>query len=161
MSKVAALPYVEEHEVDEARALIDKQFVELTGKPFGFRPAGYMIAVKIYIRPEEAKVIKRDDGTEVTWWNPPVSQQQDKFDSVSALVCAVGPQAYKGFNPDGTPRYPEGPWCRTADWVVIPRQSSFLCRYNGVTMAILPDDKVIGVIQDPAEVTAEYLAPRI
>ena len=61
MGKVSALPYVEEHEVAEAQELIDKQFIELTGSKFGLRPAGYYIAVKIYVRPDELSVIDMPD----------------------------------------------------------------------------------------------------
>ena len=161
MSNITKQPYVEENEVKEATDLINKQFVEMTGKPFGFRPAGYMIATKVWVRPEESKIITRDDGSKVTFWNPEVSRNEDKLSSVAALVCAVGPQAYTGENSDGTDRFPAGPWCRVGDWVVIPRQNSFLCQYNGIAMAILPDDKIIGVIQDPKDVTPIYIAPRI
>ncbi len=57
---------IEEHEEAEAKALIDQHFIEMTGKPFDMRPAGYLVAVKIYVRPEELKTITQEDGTEVT-----------------------------------------------------------------------------------------------
>lgn len=155
------LPYVEAHEADDARALIDKQFMELTGAPFGFRPAGYMIVAKVWIRPEEAKVITREDGSTATLWLPDVSRDQDKLTSVAALVCALGPDAYKGENRDGTARFPYGPWCRQADWICIPRHSSFLFQYKGVAMAMLPDDKVLGVVQDPTDVSPIYVGNKI
>ena len=46
---------IEDHEEVEAKALIDQHFIEMTGKPFDMRPAGYLVAVKIYVRPEELK----------------------------------------------------------------------------------------------------------
>jgi hypothetical protein len=162
MAKVKALPFVEENEVSEAESLIDKMFLDMpNGKPFELRPAGYMIATKIYVRPDELMVIDMPDGSKKTLWTPEVSKTHDKFDSVSALVCAVEPQAYKGFNPDGTSRYPEGPWCRVGDWIVIPRQSAFICHYHGAAMAIIPDDKVIAVIKDPTDVSSVYMAPKV
>lgn len=154
MSEV--LSFIEPFEEKTAKALIDQQFKELTGKAFEFRPAGYMIAVKIYIRPDEIKEIKRDDGTVAKLYRPIVSMENDRYQSVAALVCAVGPHAYTGNNADGTPRYPSGPWCKPGDWVVIPRYESFLMTYRGVAMAILPDDRVVGVIQDPQDVSMDW-----
>ena len=155
------LPYVEPHEVGSAQKLIDAQFTTMTGAPFGFRPAGYMLVAKIWVRPEESKIIKRDDGTEATLWNSDISRDQDKLSSVSALVCALGPDCYKGENRDGTPRFPYGPWCRVGDWIVLARYSSFLFQYKGVAMAMLNDDKVLGIVQDPTDVSPIYVAPRI
>lgn len=156
-----SLSYVEEHEEAEARALIDKQFVEMTGKPFGFRPAGYMVACKLYVSPDEMMTVDMPDGTKQVLYTAPLTQQQDVLKSVAALVCAVGPQAYKGFNSDGTLKFPEGPWVRTGSWCVLPRQSSFLFQYRGVAMAILPDDKILGVIEDPRDVSEIYVAPKV
>lgn len=146
------LPYVEEHEIEEARALINKQFMEMTGKPFeGFRPAGYYLACKLWVTPDK-------QGSIIT---AEVTKKQDELKSVAALVCAVGPQAYKGTNEDGTEKFPEGPWCRPGDWICVPRHSSFLVKYRGVAMALIPDDKVIGVIQEPADLTEFYVGNKI
>lgn len=155
------LPFVEEHEMAEAKKLIDDQFVQLTGKPFNFRPAGYMVICKIYVSPDELMEVTKDDGTKVTLYTAPMQQQQDVLKSVAALVCAVGPQAYKGNNPDGSLRYPEGPWVRCGDWCVIPRHSSFIFQYRGVAMAVIPDDKILGVIEDPRDVSEIYVAPKV
>lgn len=158
---VSKLSFIEPFEEKVAKELVDQQFRELTGQPFEFRPGGYMIAVKIFIRPEEIKEIKRDDGTVAKLYRPIASMENDKYQSVAALVCAVGPQAYTGKAADGTPRYPEGPWCKVGDWVVIPRYESFLMSYRGVALAVLPDDKVVGVIGDPMDVSAEWSQGKI
>ena len=50
---------IEPHEEVLAQQFIDEQFIEMTGQPFDMRPAGYLVAVKIYIRPEELKTIKK------------------------------------------------------------------------------------------------------
>lgn len=162
MASAAAMKpiaYVEESEVDEAKTLIDKQFVEMTGKKFGLRPAGYMIACKIFVRPDELIKGKREDGTEYTIYTSAVTQQQDALTSVSALVCGVGPLAFK--DRETGQQWAEGTWARPGDWVVIPRASSFLCEYRGVKMAILPDDKIIGVIEDPTDIAPLYVGPRV
>lgn len=155
------LSYIEPFEEVIARKLVDDQFKALTGKPFGLRPGGYMVAVKIYVRPEEIKKIKRDDGTEASLYITPNTQSEDKYQSVAALVCAVGPQAYKGKDMVGNERFPEGPWCKVGDWVAIPRYEAFLVSYRGVALGLLPDDKILAVIEDPTDVAAINLADKV
>lgn len=138
---------IEPHEEALAKQLIDEQFVDITGEPFDMRPAGYLVAVKIYVRPEELKTIKQDDGTEVTLYLPDTVRAEDKYSSVSALVCAVGPEAYQGEKFERS-----GPWCKVGDWVLIPRYESTMVSYRGVAMALLPDDRVMAVIKGPEDV---------
>ena len=138
---------IEPHEEALAKQFIDEQFVEMTGQPFDMRPAGYLVAVKIYIRPEELKTIKKEDGTEVTLYLPDTVRAEDKYSSVSALVCAVGPEAYQGEKFERS-----GPWCKVGDWILIPRYESTMVSYRGVAVALLPDDRVMAVISGPDDV---------
>jgi len=138
---------IEPHEEELAKQFIDEQFIEMTGQPFDMRPAGYLVAVKIYIRPEELKTIKKEDGTEVTLYLPDTVRAEDKYSSVSALVCAVGPEAYQGEKFERS-----GPWCKVGDWILIPRYESTMVSYRGVAVALLPDDRVMAVISGPEDV---------
>lgn len=138
---------IEPHEEETAKSLIDGEFVFMTGRSFDMRPAGYLVAVKIYVRPEELKTITQDDGTEVTLYLPDTVRAEDKYSSVSALVCAVGPEAYHGEKFERS-----GPWCKVGDWVLIPRYESTMVSYRGVAMALLPDDRVMAVINGPEDV---------
>jgi co-chaperonin GroES (HSP10) len=138
---------IEPHEELLAQQFIDEQFIEMTGQPFDMRPAGYLVAVKIYIRPEELKTIKKEDGTEVTFYLPDTVRAEDKYSSVSALVCAVGPEAYQGEKFERS-----GPWCKVGDWILIPRYESTMVSYRGVAVALLPDDRVMAVISGPEDV---------
>ena len=138
---------IEPHEEQLARQFIDEQFIEMTGQPFDMRPAGYLVAVKIYNRPEELKTIKKEDGTEVTLYLPDTVRAEDKYSSVSALVCAVGPEAYQGEKFERS-----GPWCKVGDWILIPRYESTMVSYRGVAVALLPDDRVMAVISGPEDV---------
>ena len=159
MGKVSALPYVEEHEVAEAQELIDKQFIELTGSKFGLRPAGYYIAVKIYVRPDELSVIDMPDGSKKTLYVAPIIQRQDALESCSALVIAIGPACFK--DRDTGKAWADGPTCRVGDWVAIPRASTWLTNYRGVAIGVLTDDRIIGVIDDPAALSSVYVPPKI
>ena len=144
---------IEAHEEEEAKALIDQHFIEMTGQPFDMRPAGYLVAVKIYVRPEELKTITQEDGTEVTLYLPDTVRAEDKYSSVSALVCAVGPEAYQGEKFERS-----GPWCKVGDWILIPRYESTMVSYRGVSMALLPDDRVMAVIKGPEDVMSGKFA---
>lgn len=146
---------IEPHEEEEAIRLINEHFVEMTGRPFDMRPAGYLVAVKIYVRPEELKTITQADGTEVTLYLPDTVRAEDKYSSVSALVCAVGPEAYQGEKFERS-----GPWCKVGDWVLIPRYESTMVSYRGVAMALLPDDRVMAVINGPEDVMAGNAADK-
>jgi co-chaperonin GroES (HSP10) len=138
---------IEPNEEELAKQVIDEQFIEMTGQPFDMRPAGYLVAVKIYIRSEELKTIKKEDGTEVTLYLPDTVRAEDKYSSVSALVCAVGPEAYQGEKFERS-----GPWCKVGDWILIPRYESTMVSYRGVAVALLPDDRVMAVISGPDDV---------
>lgn len=150
---IKGLSYIEDSEIAEASALINKQFQEMTGKPYGLRVAGYYLACKIYVRPEDIRTGKRDDGTEYKILIPDQIRDTDKYQSCSALVCGIGPQAFTGSDIHGNARFPAGPACRIGDWIAIPRQQSFMIAYRGVAMAIIPDDMVLGIIEDPRDVT--------
>lgn len=141
------LSNIESYEDLEAKDFVDRQFIKLTGKPFQFKTAGYYVAVKIHVRDEEIKVVEREDGTRQTIWMPPQYLEGDKFNSCSALVCGIGPFAYD------KERFPQGPWAKVGDFVAIPRQSCFLMNYRGVAIGLLPDDQLLGVIDDPADIT--------
>lgn len=143
------LSYIEADEEQLARDVIDMQFRQLTGKPFDLRPAGYLIAMKIYVRPEEYKTITREDGSEGKIYLPDIVRAEDKYQSVAALVCALGPDAYR--DPD---KFPNGPWCKVGDWVMIPRYEATAMSYRGVACALLPDDRIMAVIEGPEDVKA-------
>jgi hypothetical protein len=148
---VSSLSFIEPHEEAEAKRLINDQFVALTGKPYDMRVAGYLVAVKLYIRPEELKV-ETKDGNLKTLYMPQSVLTEDKYQSVSGVVVGIGPQAYKGVLADGSPKYPEGPWCKIGDIVLLPRFESMSISFRGVAMALLPDDRVAAVISDPTDV---------
>lgn len=153
VAQSAPLSNIEAHEEIQARSLIDEMFTELTGKRLTLKPTGYLIAVKIYVRPEELASGVRADGSKYVIWTPPAVSQEDRYRSVSALVVAVGPDAYKGTLADGTPRFAH-PWCKEGDWVIIPRYECYQITFKGIPMGMLPDDKIMAVIEDPTDVVA-------
>src|SRR5689334_12461533 len=96
------LGYVESHEEAEALKLIENQL--------GFEPprvAGWRLIVWIYTRPEELSTITDEKGNKVSIIAPMATRTNDKYRSVTGLVVAVGPEAYKGDRYESS-----GPWCR-------------------------------------------------
>ncbi len=140
-----AMSFIEDSEEAAARELIDKQFVEMTGKPFDGRVAGFMIAVKLYVLDDKIGSILLTDQT----------REDSKYQSVAGLVVGMGPQAYQG------DRYPEGPWCKVGDWILLPRYEATMLTFRGVAMGMIPDDRVQMVIEDPRDVQSITATARI
>lgn len=147
--------HVQEHEVAEARRLIDEMFIKLTGKPFDYKTCGWLITLKIYIRPDELAKGKREDGSEYTIWRPQMTATNDKYQSVAALVVGMGPDAYQDVE-----RYHQ-PWCRIGDWVTIPRYEAHLFEFRGVALGTLPEDRIMGVISDPTDVSPIHTSDKV
>lgn len=141
--RASALSFIEDHEMVDAHKLVDAQFIEMTGRPLDLRVAGYMIAVKIYVPPQ-----KTDGGILLT----DNTVENARYASCAGLVVGMGPQAYKGLHADGTPRFPEGPWCRVGDWILLPKYEATLMTYRKVAMGLIPDDRVQCLITDPKDV---------
>jgi hypothetical protein len=149
------LPFVEAHEVDEAKALIRSGLPE--GEPP--RPAGYYVLVKIYVRKGGEKLFEATDGKtgqKVEFVSASVTEREDRYQSVVALVMDVGPEAYRGVLANGSPRYPDGPWCRPGDWVLLPRYEGFTFDWKGVAMQLIPDDRIMAVVEEPADYQATF-----
>ncbi len=153
------LSFVEPHEYDEAKKLIDDLFIELTGQPFTYRPLNYFVTVKIYTRPEDLKTIKMPDGSTKKLFIPTQYLQNDKYESVAALVCAIGPTAF--LNRETGEPYAHAPWFSVGSWVHVPRQEGSPFSYRGVPMVTLPDDRVYGTIEGPTDIAVINVADKI
>jgi hypothetical protein len=151
---------IEAHEEAEAVAFVAQKFSEASGGLDLPTPCGYYVAIMIYLRPEELKVIEGPDGKKHTLYAPSSVQISDKYQSVTGLVVGMGDDAYRGTNADGTPRFKQ-PWCKIGDWVMFPRHEALLFAYGKVPMLAVPDDKIIMVITDPAKAEPIHLADRI
>lgn len=153
------LSFLETAEVPVAQALIDQQFIELCGKKFTGRPVGYMVVVKIYVRPEELKTIKDADGNDVTLYLPDMALSEDRFQSCVGLVIAIGPGAFK--NPDGSVRYHGPVPFSVGDFVQFPRADIVRVDYRGVALGLMKDDRGLMVIDDPSDFTPGHLGTRL
>jgi co-chaperonin GroES (HSP10) len=146
-SASTSLSFIEPYEEQEAKNLISKEL--------GFdppKPAGYHMLIKLYIRPEELKKIKREDGTEATIYLGDAQRMEDQYRTCVALVIAQGPECYQETE---TKKFPQGPWCRVGDWVVFPRHEGTRFVYKGVPMFFIPDDRIFGTVFDPQDVVRD------
>lgn len=105
---------------------------------------GYRILVKVYIRPEKSAggVVYADQ-----------TREEDNYQSSIGKVVGMGPQAYAGTLASGEPRFPDGPWCKLRDWVLVPRYDGAAFKFAGVWFIAIPDDKILAVIKDPSVAT--------
>ena len=62
-------------------------------------------------------------------------------------VLKVGPSAYKDKE-----RFPDGPWCKQDDWVIITRYAGSRIRIDGGELRIVNDDEIIGTVDDPRDI---------
>ncbi len=146
LAKQSTVSKIEAHEETLARELIDQQFVEMTGKSMDLNPAGYFIALRLWIPPEKVGSVFLAD----------TYRDERKFTSAVALVCAMGSDAYKGERFERT-----GPWCKVGDWVIFPRYEGNAMSFRGVPMVLIPDDRIIAVISDPAEIESINSASKL
>ena len=73
--------------------------------------------------------------------------ERQSLATVVAYVLAVGPTAYKD-----TDKFPDGPWCKKGDWIMLGRYAGARFRIEGGEVRILNDDEIIATISDPSDV---------
>jgi co-chaperonin GroES (HSP10) len=62
-------------------------------------------------------------------------------------VLKLGKSSYK----DKT-RFPDGPWCKEGDWVLITKYAGSRIRIDGGELRIINDDEILAVIDDPRDI---------
>ena len=62
-------------------------------------------------------------------------------------VLKIGPSAYKDKE-----RFPDGPWCKEDDWVLITRYAGSRIKIDGGELRIINDDEVLAVVDDPRDI---------
>lgn len=135
-----------ETEAESRRAYIDGLMKELTGKPFDMKVCGYKIALYL---PTGAE--KSAGGIII----PEKTRDDEVLKANCGLVLGLGPDAYNGKDAYGADRFPSGPWCAVGDWVGFQRYetTAALVGFRGVTIAVIPDDKIDSVVPDRKDLT--------
>lgn len=89
-------------------------------------------------------------GAEKTKGGIVLSEQtrtREQVATVCGYVLAVGDLAYKD---EG--KFPNGPWCKTGDWIVFGRYAGARINIDGGEIRILNDDEILARIKDPQDI---------
>ena len=62
-------------------------------------------------------------------------------------VIAVGPDAYQDKD-----KFPNGSWCKKADWIIITTYAGSRLSIDGGELRIINDDEVLAVVDDPRDI---------
>ena len=76
--------------------------------------------------------------------------ERQQVASTCGLVLAQGPHCYD------KEKFPEGPWCKTGDWVVFARYAGSRIQIDGGEVRILNDDEVLATIENPEDILHQY-----
>ena len=110
-----------------------KKELEKVPTPTGFRMVLYPLKLES----------KTSGGLHLT--DDTVEQSQ-----IATNVCKVlrmGPSCYKDKE-----RFPDGPWCKEGNWVLITRYAGSRIKIDGGELRIVNDDEILAVIDDPRDI---------
>mgnify|MGYP003116537630 FL=1 len=110
-----------------------KKELEKVPQPTGFRMVLYPLKLES----------KTSGGLHLT--DDTVEQSQ-----IATNVCKVlrmGPSCYKDKE-----RFPDGPWCKEGNWVLITRYAGSRIKIDGGELRIVNDDEILAVIDDPRDI---------
>lgn len=129
--------YLPEHVLnmlEKETADLETQTAEERGKYLP-EPVGYKL---LLILPDaadkyESGIVKADQ-----------TRYNDEVASVVAFVAKLGPDCYKDTN-----KFPNGPWCKQGDFVIIRPYSGVRIIVHGKEMRLVNDDSIEAVVDDP------------
>ncbi len=115
----------------------------VTNDPRIPKPAGHKILVMIPTAKEQ---------TSGGIFLPEKERDLSQSASPLAYVVAVGPSAYTPHT-----RFPDGPWCRPGDWVILQSYSGSRIKIKAddgheYEFRIINDDVVQATVEDPSEI---------
>jgi len=99
-------------------------------------PVGYKILCAV------PKIDAKFDGTSLV--RPDVVIDQERVATVVLFVVKMGPDAY-----GDKARYPNGPWCKEGDFVLVRQYSGTRLRIYKDEFRLVNDDQVEAVVLDP------------
>ena len=124
---------VPKHVWDGKQAEQKKQELEKIPEPTGFR----IVLFPLKLENKTAGGIHLTDET--------VSESQ--LTTNICKVLKIGPSAYKDKE-----RFPNGPWCKSTDWVLIAKYAGSRIRIDGGELRIVNDDEILAVIDHPKDI---------
>lgn len=98
-------------------------------------PVGFRILIAI---PE------KDEKTDGGILLPEDMRKREEAASIVGMVLKMGPDAYADAE-----RFPNGPWCKEGDFIVMRSYSGTRLEIHGQEFRIINDDSVEAVVEDP------------
>ena len=77
--------------------------------------------------------------------------ERQQVGSTCGLILAMGPDCY-----GDKEKFPEGPWCKTGDWVIFARYAGSRIQIDGGEVRLLNDDEVLATIDNPEDILHQY-----
>ena len=105
------------------------------------KPTGWRILVLPFKLPEKTR-----GG--IYLGEPTLERQQ--VASTCGLVLEMGPHCYD------KEKFPEGPWCKKRDWVIIARYAGSRIQIDGGEVRLLNDDEVLATIENPEDILHQF-----
>ena len=134
LSKMADRVKKEVQEEKEIRAIVgdatDIEKAKQVPKPVGYR---ILCAVPEVEKETESGIIFADEHV-----------RREELLTTVLFVVALGPDCYMDKN-----RFPNGPWCKEGDFVLIRPNAGTRLIIHGREFRIINDDSVEGTVQDP------------
>ena len=134
LSKLVASAQKEAQEEAEIRAIVgdatDIEKAKQVPKPVGYR---ILCAVPEVDKESEGGIIFDDSYV-----------KREELLTTVLFVVALGPDCYMDKN-----RFPNGPWCKEGDFVLIRPNAGTRLIIHGREFRIINDDSVEGTVQDP------------
>ena len=124
---------VPKHVWDGAQAEKKKDELEKVPQPVGWR---------IVLFP-----LKLESKTKGGLYLTDDTVEQSQITTNICKVLKVGSDAYKDKE-----RFPDGPWCKEGDWVLITRYAGSRIRIDGGELRIINDDEILAVVDDPRDI---------
>ena len=124
---------VPKHVWDGAEKQKEKKELEKIPQPCGWRIVLFPLKLK---GKTKGGVILTDETVEES--------------QITTNICKVlktGSLCYKDKE-----RYPDGPWCKEGDWVIITRYSGSRVKIDGGELRIINEDEVLAVVDDPRDI---------
>ena len=82
------------------------------------------------------------EGSELV--RPEASRREEEIATTVLFVAKLGPDCYA----DKT-KYPNGPWCKEGDFVVVRTYSGTRIKIHGREFRVIYEDQVEATVQDP------------
>jgi len=79
---------------------------------------------------------------------PDAVRRQEELGTAVLYVLKMGTEAYAD-----TTKFPNGPWCKEGDFVLIRTYSGTRFKINGTEFRLLNDDQIEAVVEDPRGIT--------